>query len=121
MPPTPVSPFLTTIITLLDQLDPEDYNWMQLSVLLPNQLESLVSITNGVDPFGVLQVDLFGRRKENVEFSQIVSKFLMDRERAGFLWVSPQKYADLARYILEFLYERWVYYHYILIRANMCA
>jgi len=106
MPSTPLSPFLATIITLLDQLDPDDYNWMQLSVLLPNQLESLVSIANGVDPFCVLQVDLFGRTEENIEFSRIVSKFSMDRERAGFFWVNSQKYADLARYILEFLYER---------------
>ena len=95
MPSSPESHFLE-IITLLDQLDPEDYNWMQLPVLLRNPL-SLVT-TN--------VLALFGRTKENIEFSRMVSKFLMDRERAGFFWVNSQKYTDLARHILEFLYDK---------------
>ena len=92
MPSSPGSHFLT-ILTLLDQLDPEDYDWMQLPVLLQHPL-SLVS---------TYVLDL---TKENIEFSQIVSRFLMDQERAGFFWVNSQKYADLARHILEILSDK---------------
>ena len=107
MPSSPGSHFLT-ILTLLDQLDPEDYDWMQLPVLLQHPL-SLVS---------TYVLDL---TKENIEFSRIVSRFLMDQERAGFFWVNSQKYADLARHILKILSDKWVYNPYTLIRAKLNA
>ena len=76
--------------TLLDQLDPNEYNWQPFSVIVK-------------DP--ILPAN-FLHEKTNVEFSRIVSKFLMDRKRAGFFWVSSQTYADLARHILEFLHDK---------------
>jgi hypothetical protein len=41
-----------------------------------------------------------------VEFTQIVSKFLMDQDRAGSLWVNSYEYADLAQYIMVILGEK---------------
>ena len=81
------------IVTLLDRLDPKEYNWQRVSVILRGRLP----IVPRKLP------DLFGGTKANVEFSRIMSKFLMDRERAGLFWVNFQTYADLARYILEVL------------------
>jgi len=51
---------------------------------------------------------LFGRRGPdlNIEFTQIVSKFLMNRHRAGSLWVNSHTYADLATSILEILHDK---------------
>ena len=84
------------VVTLLDQLDPTEYDWQRLSVILegrsPSALENLLVLFDGT--------------KSNYEFSQIVFKFLMDRDRAGFFWVNFQTYADLARCILEFLYDK---------------
>jgi hypothetical protein len=88
------SHYYLTIVTLLHQLDPKEYNWRLVSVILQGRLPSVL--------LRKLR-DLFGGTTENIEFSWIVSKFLMDRERAGLLWVNTQKYADLARYILRFL------------------
>jgi len=81
-------------VTLLDQLDPKEFNCQQVSVILQDR-----------SPSAQLHL-LFGGTKSNIEFSQIVSRFLMDRERAGFFWVNSQKYADLARYILELLRDK---------------
>ena len=88
--------YFLAFVTLLDQLDPKEYNWKHLPFILQDPFLSI--------PDKLL--DLFGGTKEKIEFSRIVSKFLMDRERAGFLWVNSQKYADLARYILEFLRDK---------------
>jgi hypothetical protein len=87
-------PHYLAVITLLDQLDPKGYNWKQLPVMLQ---DPFLSISNDK------LVDLFGGAKTSIEFSRILSKFLMDRERAGFFWVNFQTYADLAGYILEIL------------------
>ena len=76
--------------TLLDQLDPNEYNWQPFSVIVK-------------DP--ILPAN-FLHQKTNIEFSRIVSKFLIDRERAGSLWVNSQPYVYLARHILEFLRDR---------------
>ena len=55
----------------------------------------------------LLQPGPFGRTKIlNIEFSRIVSRFLMDRERAKSFWVNSQKYGDLARCILEFMCDK---------------
>ena len=104
------SHYYLTIVTLLDQLDPKEYNWRLVSVILQGRLPSVL--------LRKLR-DLFGGTTANKEFSWIVSKFLMDRERAGLLWVNSQKYADLARYILKFLRNKWVYNPYTLVHANM--
>ena len=86
--------YYLTVITLLDQLDPKEYKWEWVSVILQN-LFPLVSKK---------LVNLICEMSANfAEFSRVVSKFLMDRERAGFLWVNSQNYADLAKYILDFL------------------
>ena len=83
-----------TVITLLDQLNPKEYNWEQVSEILE-------------DPFIFIKLrDLFGKTKVIIEFSRIVGKFLMDRERAQSFWINSQKYADLARCILEFLHDK---------------
>ena len=84
-------------ITLLDQLDPKEYNWRQLRVILQDPFLFI--------PDKSLQ-DLFGGTKTNIEFSRIVSKFLLDRERARSLWVNSQTYADLARQVLEFMCDK---------------
>jgi len=81
------------VVTLFDQLDKKKYHWQWLSAILQ-------------DPFSFVFdkfLDLIGGTKEKIEFSRIVSKFLMDQARAGLLWVNSQTYADLARYLLEFL------------------
>jgi hypothetical protein len=81
------------VVTLLDQLDPKEYNWRRVSVILQGRLLDVPTRLS----------DLFGGTKANVEFSRIVSKFLMDRDRAGLHWVNSRTYANLARHILEFL------------------
>ena len=92
--PSSQSRYCLTAVTLLDQLDPKEYNWMQHPVVLQD-----LFISDNLP-------DLIGRMKTNVEFSQIVSKFLMNQERAGFFWVNSQKYADLARCILGFMRDK---------------
>ena len=92
-----VSPQTFAVVTLLDQLDPKEYNWQQVSVILPCRPLFCSDFP-----------DLFSEIKENIGFWRIVSKFLMDQERAGQFWVNSQRYADLARYILEFLRDKWV-------------
>ena len=93
---SPGSHFLA-VVALLDQLNLEEFNWQQVSVILQHQL-----------PFTLpdMLLDLFGRTTSKIEFFQIVSKFLMDRERAGLFWVNSQKYADLAKCLLEFLHDK---------------
>ena len=58
------------VVTLLDQLDPQEYNWQWLSVILEGQ--------SPLAPENLLV--LFDRTKSNYEFSQIVFKFLIDRD-----------------------------------------
>jgi hypothetical protein len=86
-------------VTLLDQLNPKHFDWSQVSVILQHQLPS--TLNNKffflLDGMGV---------KLNIEFTRIVSKFLMDQDRAGSLWVDSHKYADLASYILEILRDK---------------
>ena len=100
-----------TVITLLDQLDPKKYNWQPVSGILLGWWPFIPSNFP----------NLLRQKKANIEFCQIVSKFLMDRERAGLFWVDSQKYADLARRISECLRDKWVYNPYTLACANMDA
>jgi len=81
------------VATLLDQLDPKKFNWEQVSVILRHQ-----------SPFSsnILHL-LFDGTKFDIEFIRIASKCLMDRDRAGSLWVDSHRYADLVKYILEIL------------------
>jgi len=81
-----------TVVTLLGQLDPKIFHWQQVSVILRCQF---------LGPF--MPSKLFGGPVLNIEFTQIVSKFLMDRDRAGSLWVDSHNYAELATPILEIL------------------
>ena len=97
-----------TVITLLDQLNQKKYNWKHIPEVLQNPY--LFSAGDGK------VMDLL---KTNTESSCIVPKFLMDQERAKSFWVNSQKYADLARYILEFIHDKWVYNLYTLRCANM--
>ena len=84
------------VITLLDQLDPKEYNPTRLLVLLQQRF-----------PFFSQKLpQLITRMKANMEFSRIVSKFLMDRDRAGLLWVSPQTYVNLVTQILKILHAK---------------
>ena len=73
----PGSHFLA-VVTLLDQLDPTEYNWTQLAVLLR---ERFLFIPDKL-------LNLVGMMKANIEFSRIVSKFLIDQDRAGSLRVN---------------------------------
>jgi hypothetical protein len=67
-------------------------------VILQHQLPSTLQqvfffyLTNGV--------------KLNIEFTRIVSKFLIDQDRAGSFWLGSDNYADLATYILEILHDK---------------
>jgi hypothetical protein len=79
---SPGSHFLA-VFTLLDQLDPEEYNSQALSAILHGGLP-LVS-----------PLHLLGGTQLNMEFTRILSKFLMDRNRAGSLWVNPHMYMKL--------------------------
>ena len=88
------SHYCFAVVTLLDQLDPKEYNWERFSVILPDSASFF--------PYKLL----FDAKKSDIEFSRIVSNFLMDRDRAGSLWVNCQTYADLARHILEFLRDK---------------
>jgi len=89
------SHYYPTVVTLVDQLDPKEFRWAQVSVILQRQVPGLSQTSKFLM--------LFGGRKLNIEFAQIVSKFLMDRDRAGCLWVNSHNYADLATPILEIL------------------
>ena len=100
------------VLTLLDELNPEQFDWHQVSAVLQQQLTS--------PPFHHLY-NLFGVTELHIEFTPIVCKFLMDRDRAGSLWIDSHKYADLATYILEILGDKWVLNTYTLIRANTNA
>ena len=86
-----------TVFTLLDQLNPEQFDWDQFSVILQNPLTSAY-IRN-------LHI-LFDETKSNIEFTRIVSKFLTDRDRARSLWINSHNYADLATYILKILGDK---------------
>ena len=85
------------VFTLLDQLNPEQFDWYQVSAILQHQLTS---------PYDYYLHDLFDGTKLNIEFTRILSKFLMDRDRARSLWLNSHKYADLATYILKILGDK---------------
>jgi hypothetical protein len=92
--------YYLAIVTLLDQLDPKEYNWLGLSMIL-RDLFRVVNL-----PFIPEKLrDLFGGTKY-IEFSRIVSKFLMERDRAGFFWVNPQTYVILATQFLKILRDK---------------
>jgi hypothetical protein len=82
-----------TVVALLDQLDPKEYDLAQFPVLLQHSSEFVSEKLRY----------LITRMKANMKFSQIVSKFLMDRDRAGPLWVDSQMYANLAMHLLKLL------------------
>jgi hypothetical protein len=85
------------VVSLLDQLNPKQFDWHQVFVILQHEL-----------PCDLLDkmLILFGGTGLNIEFTRIASKFLMDRDRAGLLWHNSQEYADLAAYILEILGDK---------------
>jgi len=90
--------YYLTVFTLLDQLNPKQFYWRQLSVILQHQL-----------PFDFLDklVDLLDGTKFNIEFIRIASKFFMNRDRAGSLWVNPRRYyAGLVTYVLDILCDK---------------
>jgi hypothetical protein len=89
--------YYLAVVTLLDQLNPKEFNWQRVLVILQHQLPFFPS-----DKF----LDLFDEPEANIELSRIVSKFLMDRKRAGSFWVNSEKYADLAMYLLKFLCDK---------------
>ena len=84
------------VVTLLDQLDPKEYDWERVSVIIEQgQLKDL-SINWRV---------LFGGMNVGVQFSRILSKFLMAPERASIFSVILY-YVDLVRYILDYLCDK---------------
>jgi len=104
--------YYLAVVTLLDQLRPKKFHWQQVSVILQDQLPST---------FHDKLESLFGGREFNIAFIRTASKFFMDRDRAGSLWVNSHKYAGLAMYILAILCDKSVYNRYTLVRANMNA
>jgi hypothetical protein len=82
------------VVTLLDQLDPKEYKWERVSVILQGEFLPAHCF------------DLFGGTKENIQYSRIVSKFVMDGARAGLLWVNSQTYVNLATYVLDILRDK---------------
>ena len=94
------SHYYLTVVTLLDQLDPKELSfWQQVQVVLQRRIPF-----EGISPNKFFT--LFDGMKFNIEFTRIVSKFLMDRDRAGSLWVNSDKYAGLAPFILEILRDK---------------
>ena len=91
---SPRSHFLA-FATLWDQLDPEEYDRTELEAILSHPL--LFGASN------MLSNLVIGRKKE---FTRILSKFLMDRDRAGFFWVNPQTYVELVPIFLEILRDK---------------
>ena len=90
-------PHYLAVVTLLDQLDPKEYTWQRLLTIIPHAVNL---------PFIPYRVGyLFGGTKY-IEFSRIISKFLMNRERAGSFWVNSRTYANLARHILKVLHDK---------------
>jgi hypothetical protein len=85
------------VVTLLDQLDPKVCNWQWISLLLEGESSFFAE--------HLLQV-LFDGTKSHIEFSQIVSKFLLDRNRAGSLWVNLQTYVNLGTQFLKILRDK---------------
>ena len=88
---SPESHFLAAV-TLLAQFDPEAHNWNWV-----NWLSLILRTPSSIFP---LALDILVK---DIEFTRIVAKFLMNPDRAGSFWVNSRSYADLARYILEFL------------------
>ena len=88
------------VFSLLNQLDPKEYNWKGLSVVLQGHLPIVPPPDRSLDPFG--------GTKLNIQFNQIVSNFLMDRDRAGS-WVNPQTYVNLATRFLKIMRDKCVY------------
>jgi hypothetical protein len=91
------APLYLAVVTLFDQLEPNKHVWEQLVVILNGQ----PSI-----PPRMLLVLFESGTKLDIEFSRIVSKFLMDRTRAGSLWVNPQTYVNLATQLLNILRDK---------------
>ena len=100
-----------TVVALLDQLGPKAFNSEQVGVIL--HCYSLP-----IAPDEALCI-LFDGKEFNIEFIRIVSKFLMDRDRAGSLWVESNKYAVLTVFISQILRDKCVYSPCTLKRANM--
>ena len=92
-----LSHYYLAVVTLLDQLDPKEYSSQQISVILRGRIPNV--LLNKL-------LDLFGRTKENVEFSRIVSRFLMDRDRSESLWVNLQTYVNLATPFMKILRDK---------------
>ena len=88
---------LLAVIPLLDQLNPEQFNWYQVLAIL--QQQSTSPLIDNLD-------ELFDGTKLNIEFTRIVSKFLTDRDRARSLWINSHNFADLATYILKILRDK---------------
>jgi len=89
--------YYLAVVTLLDELNPDQFHWDQVSVILQHQLLATLR-----DKLCIL----FGRIYFNIEFIWIVSIFLLDRDRAGSLWLNSHHYADLATYISEILCDK---------------
>ena len=97
-----MSHFLTTV-TLLDQLnvDPAGFDWQVLSVLVENKwiTEGLISVAHTLSK----PVRLFDGTKSQVAYLRVVSKFLMDRQRAGDFCVDSSAYTKLTMRLLDIL------------------
>jgi len=91
-------PSFFAVVTLLDSLDPKECNWLQLQALLQEEFQ-LISNRD-------VLLDLIVRIKASMEFCRIVSKFLMDRHRAGSLWVNAETYENLASRFLRILCDK---------------
>ena len=100
--PSEISLFFTAV-TLLDQLnvDPERFNWKLLSLILETEW------TTGILASVVLAlskpIKVFDGRESQVAYLQLVSKFLMDRERAGDFCVDSSMYVKLTMQLLDIL------------------
>ena len=91
-------PHYLTVITLLDQLNPGQFSWYQVSAILQRQSTPIHELST--------LFKSFDGKELNIEFTRIVSKFLMDRDRARSLWINSHKYADLATNILKILGDK---------------
>jgi len=90
----------------VDQLNPEEFNWETFSLIV--QLEDEEACGNLIHVGRALTapVNLFDGTVSQTAYSQIVSKFLTDRVRAGAFWVNSWTYVELVMQLLKTLHNK---------------
>jgi hypothetical protein len=101
--------YFLAAVTLVDQLDPEEFNWERFSLSVQDDgasddgaSENLIHVGRALTE----PVNLFDGTVSQTAYSQTVSKFLTDRVRAGTFWVNSWTYVELAMQLLKTLHNK---------------